>query len=263
MSSSSKRPPKVCHIATVDISLKNLLLNQLKSIAEDGYEVITISSPGPYTKDLEREGIRHIPVAMSRKITPFADLASLWRLYKVLKTEKVDIVHTHNPKPGLLGQLAARLAGVPVVVNTVHGFYFHDHMASWARRFYITLEKIAALCSDSILSQNRDDLATALAKRPNVTVKLGAIPIFRSAHADCTLPPTSEEVADAWRPWIEPCIEAFGPSRCMFESNFPVQRNWCSYSVVWNAFKRLASGASDSEKHQLFYGAAAAAYRMT
>ena len=58
-------------------------------------------------------------------------------------------------------------------------------------------------------------------------------------------------------------IEAFGPARGMFESNFPVQRRWCSYQVVWNAFKRLAAGASAGEKADLFAGTAARAYRMT
>jgi glycosyltransferase involved in cell wall biosynthesis len=99
---------------------------------------------------------------MTRQFTPFADLVSLWQLYRVLKRERFTIVHTHTPKPGLLGQLAARLAGIPVVVNTVHGFYFHEHMFPLWRRFYITLEKIAAWCSDLILSQNQEDIQTAI-----------------------------------------------------------------------------------------------------
>ena len=61
-------------------------------------------------------------------------------------------------------------------------------------------------------------------------------------------PPPSEELAAAWRPYIEPCIEAFGADRCMFESNFPVDKGTCSYGVLWNAFKRIAQGASDEEK---------------
>jgi glycosyltransferase involved in cell wall biosynthesis len=75
------------------------------------------------------------------------------------------VVHTHTPKAGLLGQLAARLAGVPIVANTLHGFYFHDDMKPWLRRFYIWMERVAAKCSDTILSQNREDMATAVAER--------------------------------------------------------------------------------------------------
>ena len=102
-----------------------------------------------------------------------------------------------------------------------------------------------------------------IAERQNVTVKLGALPIrMPGFQGDRSLPPGSEEVAAAWRPWIEACIDAFGPARSMFESNFPVQKRWCSYQVCWNAFKRLATSASAEEKRDLFAGAAARAYRM-
>ena len=102
-----------------------------------------------------------------------------------------------------------------------------------------------------------------LSKRDNVFVKLGALPIrMPSFDGDRTLPPGSEEVARAWRPWMETCIEAFGPDRSMYESNFPVQKRWCSYQVCWNAFKRISAGASATEKSQLFSGAAARAYRI-
>ena len=100
-------------------------------------------------------------------------------------------------------------------------------------------------------------------ERENVYVKLGALPIRMPDFAgDRTLPPGSKEVAEAWRPWIETCIEAFTPARSMFESNFPVQKRWCSYQVCWNAFKRIAAGASETEKGDLFAGAAARAYRI-
>jgi glycosyltransferase involved in cell wall biosynthesis len=99
---------------------------------------------------------------MTRNITPLADLKSLSRLYQVMRREDFVIVHTHNPKPGLLGQLAAHMARAPIVVNTLHGFYFHDHMPSAWRRFYITMEKVAARCSDVILSQNSEDIKTAI-----------------------------------------------------------------------------------------------------
>jgi predicted TIM-barrel fold metal-dependent hydrolase len=67
-------------------------------------------------------------------------------------------------------------------------------------------------------------------------------------------------VATAWRPFIETSIELFGAGRWMFESNFPVQKRWCSYAVVWNAFKRLAAGASQDERAALFEGTAARVY---
>jgi glycosyltransferase involved in cell wall biosynthesis len=153
---------KIAHITTIDMSLRYLLLNQMIAIQKAGYEVVGISASGPNVPVLEAAGIRHIAVPMTRNFTPFADLVSLWHLYRVIRREGFTVVHTHNPKPGLLGQLAARMARVPIVVNTLHGFYFHEHMPERWRRFYISTEKIAALCSDVILSQNSEDIQTAI-----------------------------------------------------------------------------------------------------
>ena len=74
--------------------------------------------------------------------------------------------------------------------------------------------------------------------------------------------PGSAELADAWRPYIETCIEAFGPRRAMFESNFPVDKVSCSYEALWNAFKRIAGGASAEDKGWLFKDSARAFYRL-
>jgi len=76
-------------------------------------------------------------------------------------------------------------------------------------------------------------------------------------------PPSSQDLEKAWRPYIEVCINAFGPQRSMFESNFPVDKGMCSYPVMWNAFKRIAAGCSADEKKALFSGAAAKAYGLT
>lgn len=153
---------KVAHVTTIDGSLRYLLLNQMLSIRQAGYEVVGISSPGSDVPVLEATGIRHIAVPITRRVSPIADLVSLWRLYRAMCRERFTIVHTHTPKPGLLGQLAARMARVPIVINTLHGFYFHDHMHPAWRRFHITMEKIAARCSDIILSQNSEDIQTAI-----------------------------------------------------------------------------------------------------
>ncbi|HRQ37749.1 MAG TPA: glycosyltransferase family 4 protein [Chloroflexota bacterium] len=153
---------KVAHITTIDLSLRFLLLNQLRSLQAAGYEVVGISASGPDVPVLEASGIRHIAVPMTRRFSPLPDLLSLWRLYQVMRRERFTIVHTHNPKPGLLGQVAAWMTGTPIIVNTVHGFYFHEGMKPFWRRFYITVEQIAARCSDVILSQNSEDMLTAV-----------------------------------------------------------------------------------------------------
>jgi glycosyltransferase involved in cell wall biosynthesis len=156
--------PRVAHVTTVDLSLRYLLLNQLQRIRDEGYEVYGISADGPDVAAVEAEGIPHFAVPMTRRFTPLADLRAVWALTQLMRRERFDVVHTHTPKAGLLGQLAARLSGVPIVVNTLHGFYFHDDMKPLPRRFYIWMERVAAKCSDTILSQNREDIATAVAE---------------------------------------------------------------------------------------------------
>ncbi len=153
---------KVGHITTIDMSLRYLLLNQLQSLQEAGYQITGVSSSGPDVPLIEAAGIPHVAVPISRNLTPLADLVSLLRLYRLMRQHNFTIVHTHNPKPGLLGQIAARMARTPIVINTLHGLYLHDAMHPAVRRFYITLEKIAARCSDAILSQNKEDMETAL-----------------------------------------------------------------------------------------------------
>ena len=104
-----------------------------------------------------------------------------------------------------------------------------------------------------------------LAACPNVFLKLGgqAMSIRGVSFHEAVLPPSSGELANAWRPVMETCIETFGASRCMFESNFPVDKGMCSYVSVWNAFKRIAAGCSADEKADLFHGSAARFYKLS
>jgi L-fuconolactonase len=104
-----------------------------------------------------------------------------------------------------------------------------------------------------------------VARCPNVHVKLGGLGmrLFGFDFHTGAMPPSSEELVAAWRPYIETCIEAFGPERAMFESNFPVDKGSGSYHVFWNAFKRLASRYSADEKTDLFSGTAARFYRLS
>ncbi|HSL48663.1 MAG TPA: amidohydrolase family protein, partial [Candidatus Deferrimicrobiaceae bacterium] len=103
-----------------------------------------------------------------------------------------------------------------------------------------------------------------LAACPNVVAKLGGINMEVNGFGwhERPRPPGSQELADATRPYYEYTIERFGVDRCMFESNFPVDAVSCSYTVLWNAFKRLASGYSAGEKAKLFHDTAARVYRL-
>jgi L-fuconolactonase len=103
-----------------------------------------------------------------------------------------------------------------------------------------------------------------LASCPNVFIKLGGLGMRFGGFGfhNQPVPPSSESLAATFRPYIETCIEAFGTTRCMFESNFPVDKASYSYATIWNAFKRLASGASSEEKAELFHNTAARFYRL-
>ena len=103
-----------------------------------------------------------------------------------------------------------------------------------------------------------------LAKCENVTMKLGGMMMRLAAYDYGALlaPPSSSELANYWRPYLETCIERFGPSRCMFESNYPVEKMGIGYAALWNAFKRITAGASQDEKLAMFSGTARRAYRL-
>ena len=117
---------------------------------------------------------------------------------------------------------------------------------------------------DEVFASWRRDMKQ-LASCPNVSVKLGGLAMLVAGFGfhEHALPPSSEELARAWRPHMEACIEDFGAARCMFESNFPVDKAMCGYPILWNAFKRIAADASATEKALLFHDVAAKVYRLS
>jgi predicted TIM-barrel fold metal-dependent hydrolase len=117
--------------------------------------------------------------------------------------------------------------------------------------------------ADEVYKQWRSDISE-LATCPNVVAKLGGINMEMNGFGwhERSRPPGSQELADATRRYYEFTIEKFGAARCMFESNFPVDKASCSYTVLWNSFKRLTSGCSQAEKAALFHDTAARVYRL-
>ena len=152
---------KVAHLTTVDLSLRYLVFPQLRATKELGIDTLGISSAGPWVAGLEADGIRHVALRSStRGMNPLADIKAAIELARVLRRERPDILHTHNPKPGLYGRVVGRLLGVPVVINTVHGLYATPS-DRWAKRALVyTLEAIAARFSDAELIQSQEDVAT-------------------------------------------------------------------------------------------------------
>jgi len=113
---------KLIRLTTVPMAMRYLLPGQMRFMAANGFDVLMISADGKELPEvIEMEQCRHIIVPMTRKITPFTDLKCLFRLIKIFRKEKPDIVHTHTPKAGLLGMLAAKFWGVKLRINTVAG----------------------------------------------------------------------------------------------------------------------------------------------
>jgi len=167
-------PIRLVHITTVDLSLRFLLLGQLQAYRDAGFETIGVSAPGPWVTELRESGIAHLAVpSLRRKQAPLADLKAFATLVNVLRRTRPTIVHTHTPKAGVLGRIAARLAGVPIVINTVHGFYVSDASPVF-RRAVLFLERVAARCSDFEFCQSAEDLV--------LLRQLGVIDPRRSAY---------------------------------------------------------------------------------
>ena len=141
---------KIIRVTTVPISLEKLLQGQLKFMSQY-YEMIGISSNNNGALDVvaRQEGVQVIPVEMTRKITPIQDLKAVYKLYKIFKKEKPDIVHSHTPKAGTLSMLAAKLAGVPHRLHTIAGLPLLE--AEGAKRTLLNVvEKFTYACATMI-----------------------------------------------------------------------------------------------------------------
>ncbi len=181
--------------------------------------------------------------------------------------------------PGLLADSGFRagFACLAPLGLSYDAWLFHpqvDELTDLARAFpgtTIVLNHCGGILSIGAYAGRRDEVFTLwstairrLAECPNVVIKLGGLGMRINGFGFETgaVPPSSEDLARTWRPYIETCIDAFGPARCMFESNFPVDKGSYGYGTVWNAFKRLASGAGEDEVTALFSGTAARVYAV-
>ena len=191
-----------------------------------------------------------------------------------------DVRNSHtNPPPGLYGDGTfregfARLAALDL---TFEAWLYHTQLedvvglASAFPDARIVLDHVGGPlgigpytgCHEEIFPGWQAGIR-AIAECGNVHVKLGGLgmKVYGFDFHKQDRAPSSDTLAAVWRPYIETCIEAFGPSRCMFESNFPVDKASCSYAVMWNAFKKLAAGASEDEKADLFAGTARRFYKL-
>ncbi|HTF17972.1 MAG TPA: glycosyltransferase family 4 protein [Chryseolinea sp.] len=141
--------PKLLRITTVPISLHLLLAGQFRFMREQGFDVLTMSASGREVDDVTKEGVPHIAIPFTRKITPWKDLQCLFQLVRFIRRERPDIIHTHTPKAGLIGMLAARLCNVPMRMHTVAGLPLME--ASGLRRRVLELtEAITYACATNV-----------------------------------------------------------------------------------------------------------------
>ncbi len=157
-------PIKVAHVINHEIGLRVHGRNYFSYLQEQGYDLQVVCSPGEFVRGdtVTQEGIAVKTIPFPPRYTPQADFETFTRLARYFRQQSIDIVHTHTVKPGLLGRIAARLAGVPVVIHTVHGFHIWDDMSAFEQRFFLWVERFAARFCDLLLSQNHEDIEMAI-----------------------------------------------------------------------------------------------------
>jgi glycosyltransferase involved in cell wall biosynthesis len=142
--------PKLIRVTTVPMALKYLLPGQMKYMKSNGFDVLMVSADGREREDVIRnEGCTHYIIPMTRKISPIADLRSLWKLYKFFRKERPDIVHSHTPKAGLMAMMAGKMAGLPVRVHTVAGLRFMT-AGGVTRKILVAMEKLTGACATHV-----------------------------------------------------------------------------------------------------------------
>jgi glycosyltransferase involved in cell wall biosynthesis len=152
---------QIAHVANTDYFCAFLLRDQLKALRDDDHEVEVVCGDGPMVAALESDGFRVHVVENSRRIDPLADARTLVRYVRLFRREGYDLVHTHNPKVNALASVAARIAGIPRVVSTLHGLYSHEGQSPWVRSIWRSFEAASARLSDIILCQSAEDVRTA------------------------------------------------------------------------------------------------------
>lgn len=175
----------VLHLGLLPLlsGVQNVMLQILAAIEADGYKIIVASAPdGELVDEVKRRGWKHIAIpSLVREINPTKDWLACRELAKILKEEKVDILHTHSSKTGLLGRVVGRVNKVPAIIHTVHGYPFHKYQNPLLYNFYQVAEWFAGKFCDYLVSVNQEDaeIAKRVLRIPAPKVKYipnGAIP---------------------------------------------------------------------------------------
>ena len=159
------RSLRVCQLCAVDFTLNHFLLRLVDGMQSAGWQVTSVCSDGMFVPRLRSRGYRLLPIPISRGLNPFKHAVSTFRLVQLFRRERFDIVHVHTPIAALIGRVAARLAGVPMVVYTAHGFYFHDQMRALPKALFALLEQLGGRLTDLLFTQSAEDAETAVTRR--------------------------------------------------------------------------------------------------
>ena len=156
---------KIAQLVNSPESLRILIRAQIERLREAGFEVHCIAGPGEYNDTLRREAFVVHEVPLTRLLRPLDDVRAVRKLVRLFRTEGFSVVHTHTPKASVLGQLAARLAGVPHIIHTVHGLLSHDATPLLRLPLAEVVDRINCALSTAVLSQSREDVERAIRRR--------------------------------------------------------------------------------------------------
>lgn len=145
-----------------DVTVQKLLLPLIDRLSAEGYEVVSACTPGRYTPDLIEQGYALRTVNVDRRFSPTSNAKSVWDLYRLLRKEHFDVVHVHTPVAAAVGRVAAKMAGVPIILYTAHGFYHHDNMRWRTRQACVWAEKLLGKATDTLMTQSQEDAASAV-----------------------------------------------------------------------------------------------------
>lgn len=189
---------KLIRTSTVPGSLNHFCRGLLGELRRDGYEVVAVSSPGEALREIaDREEVKTIVVPMERRMSPFKDLKSLWRLIRVFRRERPDMVHSITPKAGLLSMLAARVCRVPVRLHTFTGLVFPT-ATGLTRRILMLTDRLTCACATHIVPEGegvKDDLVRyRITRKPLQVLGFGNIRGIDLTHFDPALPQLTAKV---------------------------------------------------------------------
>lgn len=152
---------KICQVVAVDFTLYHFILPLMKGLRDAGHEVVGVAAPGSLNAAVRREGFRVEEIDIERSFSLPAHMRAAGQMKSLFQREAFDLVHVHTPVASLIGRWAAWRTGVPRIVYTAHGFYFHERMA-WPKRLpFIALEWLAGRVTDVLFTQAEEDAATA------------------------------------------------------------------------------------------------------